>query len=83
MNKKGIFHILFGVIIFLSRYIPLFHYRGHLLDQWYSIVDYSKACNTVLDIVLDNCELINILNTSMIVVSVLFVIYGFIYLFKR
>jgi hypothetical protein len=83
MKKRGIFPILFGIIIYLARYIPIFHYQTLLIDKWYSIVDYAGACDSLVSIVLENCNMIETLNIAMIVVSVLFLVYGLFRLFKK
>ena len=82
-DNTGLIAVLAGVVLFLVRYIPLFHYDLLLSDKWYSISSHAKVCTTVLGGLAEKCSWVGPLNTVMIVLAVLLVGYGGYLLYKQ
>lgn len=76
LNKKnnGVDLIVFGVFIFLLRYVPFYNYEP--LNKWFSLDKASTLCNTFFGGLANQCDWITPLNVGVIILSVGLVLYG-------
>jgi len=83
MRGKGIGSIIFGIIFFALRYIPVIQQEDSLVNKWFSVLDYSKSCSLTAEVVMQNCAVLKTMNIVLIGFAVIFFFHGLYELIKR
>jgi hypothetical protein len=81
--KKGLPFIIAGAVLFILRYIPLYHYNTGIIDKWFSLDSASGLCGTFLENLADQCNWIKPLNIIVIVAAIALAGYGIFLIYQE
>jgi len=75
-QNKELKLIIGGVILFLLRYIPIYHLNEGIFDKWFSLSNATQLCNTFLGALANQCMFVKPLNIIHILISISLIGYG-------
>ena len=83
VNKNGLPFIIAGAVLFILRYIPVYHYNAVFFDKWFSLDSASGLCDTILGYLVNQCNWIKPLNMIVIVAAVALAGYGIFLIYQE
>ncbi len=82
-KRKAYSFILGGVLVFLLRYVPFYHYNSILVNKWFSIDSARDVCSSGLGGFVSQCDWMNPLNTIFIFSAIVLAVIGIVLLIKK
>ncbi|MCB9358947.1 hypothetical protein H6503_03385 [Candidatus Woesearchaeota archaeon] len=85
MKKQiSLYLIIAGIVVFLFRYIPIYHYVSEKKNAWVSLAWGSKFCNTLTGMLfVEDCSWFRSLGYLVFIVAAVLIIAGLVLRFKK